>query len=299
MQTSEKRLIPISVFALIAGVIFENKRLTQKWSTVLWTALGSFAFSFFIFLPGKRERIYNFENHVEMWPYAFIFFFIIFAISFHGDKIISKLTEGITLLLSIAVIYWVVDHGFVDTSSYFLKLMMIIGLLFSLFSFLHAFTHTGLSRTSRLSLSIWSSIIIVLFAIDNIYRVYQNEQIENTIDVANGLYIALQFFLLGVCSIYIAQNVLMLTGFLPGKGTFFNAQYFKELKELKSDHIKRYSARQISILHSTFCVLFTGTVFTLNYHFQVLPRHIAIWIVFVIFPYILMLYDYATNKNYR
>ena len=297
MNNSGRRLIPLSVLALIAGVFFESKRLTEKWLPVLFTALGSFIFSFIAFLPGKREHIYNFENHIEMWPYTFFFIFIIFSIIDHKDKVIPKLTEGITLLQSIAVIYWVIDYGFVDNDNLFLKSLMVVGLLFSLYSVFHAFTHTILSRTSRFTLSIWSSIIMLLFAADNIYRVYQNEQIENTADLTHGLYIGLQYFLLGISAIYIVQNFIMLTGFLPGKETFFNAQYYRDLKELKSDHIKRYSDRQVSILHSFFCVLFTGTLFFLNYHYQILPRHIAIWTVFVIFPFILILYDYAAGKK--
>ena len=65
----------------------------------------------------------------------------------------------------------------------------------------------------------------MLFAVDNIFRVYQNEQIENA-EISHGLYIGLQYFLLGVSSIYIVQNFLMLFGFFPGKGTFFNDGIF-------------------------------------------------------------------------
>jgi len=62
---------------------------------------------------------------------------------------------------------------------------------------------------------------MVLFAIDNIIRVYQNEQIENTEDLTHGLYIGLQYFLLGASSIYFLQNLFMLIGFFPqGKGPF-------------------------------------------------------------------------------
>jgi len=300
IHNSGTRLIPISVLALIAGVFFESKRLTEKWLPILLISLGAFVFSFLAFLPGKREHIYNFENHIEMWYYAFIFIFILFSIIFHKDKIIPKLTEGITLLQSIAVIYWVIDYGFIDTDSLFLKSLMLVGLLFSMYSLFHAFTHAILSRASRLTLSIWSSIIMLLFASDNIYRVYQNEQIENTIDLTHGLYIGLQYFLLGISAIYIVQNFIMLAGFLPDKNRFFNSEYYRDLKELKSDHIKRYSDRQVSILHSLFCVLFTGTIFFLNYQYQLLHRHVTIWTVFVIFPFILIIYDYATgNKNYR
>lgn len=299
VHASERRLIPISVIALIAGVIFEGKRLSDKWQTVLLTAAGSFVFSFVVFFPGKNEHNYSFESHIEMWPYWFIIIFAISSIVFHGDKILPKLSEGITLLQSMAVVYWVIDYGFMDTDSLLLKSLFIVGLAFSLYSLFHAFTHATLSRTSRLTLSIWSSIIMMLFAFDNIYRVYQNEQIENTADLSHGLYIGLQYFLLGISIIYIVQNFLMLVGFLPGKGTFFNKQYFLDIKELKSDHIKRYSERQVSILHSFFCVLFTGTIFVLNHHYQILPRHVAIWSVFMIFPFILTLYDYAAGNQLK
>jgi hypothetical protein len=299
INNSEGRLIPISVIALILGVIYESKRITEKWSTVLYSALGSFLFSFLAFLPGKRERIYNFENHIEMWPYTFIVIFIIITIAMNEDKIIPKLTEGITLMKSVAIIYWVIDYGFVNTENVFILSLMIVGVLFAIFSAVHAFTHIELTRTNRLILSVWSSIILVLFALDNIYRVYQNDDIENTNNLINGIWIGIQYFLLGISSVYIVQNMFMLIGFLPGKQTFFNAQYYRDLKELKNQHIKRYSEEQISILNSIFCILFTSSVFYLNYKYQILPRHTAIWLVFVLFPIILFIYDYLKTKNYR
>jgi hypothetical protein len=299
ISTSGRILIPISVIAIIAGVIFEGKRISDKWSTVLYTALGSFICCYILFLIGKSEGNNDFEGQIEILPYLFIIWFALFTIMNHGDKVIPKLTEGVTLLQSIAVFYWVFDYGFIDIDSLFLKILMVIGLLFSIYSVFHAFTNAILTRRSRLTLSIWSSIIMMLFAFDNICNVYQNEQIENTAEITHGIYIGLQFFLLGVSCIYIIQNFFMLVGFLPGKGTFFNAQYFQQLEELKCDHIDRYSDRQVSILHSFFCVLFTGPIFYLNYYYQFLPRHVAIWIVFVTFPFILILYDIATRrKNY-
>lgn len=101
---------------------------------------------------------------------------------------------------------------------------------------------------------------MLLFAIDNIYRVYQNEDIETSKYFSQGLYIGIQFFLLGVSSIYIIQNFIMLMGFLPGKQSFFNSKYFNEIRELKNDHIERYSDQQVYILHSIICILITGTI---------------------------------------
>lgn len=298
IYNSEGRLIPISVVALISGIIYENRKITEKWSSVLYSALGSLLFSFIAFLPGKRERVYDFENHIEMWPYTFIIIFIIITIIMNEDKIIPKLTEGITLMKSVAIIYWVVDFGFVNIQNKFIIALMIIGVIFALFSAVHAFTHIELTRTNRLVLSIWSSIILVLFALDNIYRVYQNDDIENTHNLIDSVWIGIQYFLLGISSVYIVQNMLMLIRFLPGKQTFFNATYYRELKELKNQHIERYSDEQIGIPKSIFCILFTSSIFYVNYRYQILPRHTAIWVVFVLFPLILYFYGFLKMKPY-
>ncbi len=138
---------------------------------------------------------------------------------------------------------------------------------------------------------------MLLLACDNIYRVHQNEQLENVTNLTDGIYIFLQFFLLGVSSIYIVQNITMLIGFLPVKTNFLNDQYFTDVDRLVEKHIDRYSDKQVSILHSLFCVLYTWSFFTLNYCFQFLPRNLAIWIVLASFPFILWCYESITNNS--
>ena len=168
--------------------------------------------------------------------------------------------------------------------------------MFCLYSLFHAFSNAVLARGSRLALSIWSSIIMLLFAADNMYGMYHYDQIENMTDLYLALYAALQFFLLGVSSMYIVQNFFMLTEFFPGKHTFFNKEYFRDLKELKKKHIDRYSTTQVNPVHSLFCVLFAGSFFAINYHYQLLPRHLAIWIVLFSFPYVIMIFNFLRRN---
>jgi hypothetical protein len=281
---SGQRLIPLSVLALLAGVIFEGKRISEKWSTLLAITLGSLVASFLAFLPGKREHNYVFEDHIILWPYWFLVAFAIISIATYGQKVVPKLTEGITLLQSIALIYWVTDYGLLSIDSYFLRALLLVGLAFSLYSAFHAFTYTTLTRGVRISLSLWSSAIMLLFAIDNTIRVYRNDEIENTTVLTDGAFIALQYFLLGVSSVYIIQNLFMLLGYLPGRDSFFNARYFSDVRQLNREHIDRYSDKQVYIGHSLLCIVFAITIFSLNYYFQLLPRHLAIWSAFVIFP---------------
>lgn len=292
---SDRKLFSASLIALFAGLIFESIRVSDSWKIVAGIFAGTYLFSLISFLPGKREHVYNFENHIQNWPYFFIFIFALFFGIAHKDKITAKLTEGITLLLSISLIYWAVDYGFTNYHNWFSISLMTIGLLLSVFSIINALTHIHLSRTNRLTLSIWSTIIMFAFAIDNIIRVFSNPEIESSY-LSEGIYISIQYFLLGVSAVYIMQNYMLLVAFLPSK----NGNYKRDLKENKKNHIERYSDEQVNIGQSLFCIVFTGTVYWINHKIQILPRHTMIWLVFLTFPYILNLPKLLNKqKNYR
>jgi hypothetical protein len=290
---SDRKIFSISLIALFAGLLFESIRVSGSWKTVAGIFVGTYLFSLLSFLPGKRERIYNFENHIEMWPYVFIFIFALLFGIIHKDRVTAKLTEGITLLLSISLIYWAIDYGFTNYHNWFSITLLTIGIIFSIFSIINALTHIHLSRTNRLTLSIWSTIIMFAFAIDNIIRVFSNPDIENSEYLSDGLFIGLQYFLLGVSAVYIMQNYMLLAAFLPSK----NGNYKSDLKENKKDHINRFSEKQVSIKYSLFCIVFSGTIYWLNHKYQILPRHTMIWFVFLTFPLILQIRTLINSKK--
>ncbi|QIL76874.1 hypothetical protein [Hymenobacter sp. HDW8] len=284
---SEQKFFSLSLLALFTGLLFESFRITNNWKHVIYKFIWSYFFSLLCFLPGKKEVNYIFENHIKMWPYYFIVIFSLITVSIYKDKVIAKLTEGITLLLSLSLIYWVIDYGFINIDHWFIQVLLILSLFLSVFSIINALTYFKLSKTIRLILSTWSTIVMFAFAIDNIIRVFQNEDIETTKYLSQGLYIALQYFLLGVSAVYIMQNMILLSGFLPNK----NGNYKVDLRNHKRDHIERYSDQQVSILSSILCIIFTTTVYGLNYKYQILPRHTMIWLLFLIFPLILILIE--------
>lgn len=280
-------LISIGTLVLIAGMMYEYQRLSQKWQETLFFTILSLAFSFMAFLPGKNERTYILEDHIFMWPFVFCFMFLIFSAVFHEKKITPKLTEGITLLQSIALIYWVLDVGLVNIDFIVLKLILLIGLAFSLFSIFQAFSPNVLSQRTRLTLSIWSSFIMIVFGIDNIISVYRAGNIEAGINIFDSIILTAQYFLLGISSIYIFNNYYMLSGFLPGKGEAFTEKYKKELREHKKRHLDRYSAEQVNTKYSLLCVIFSGAIFGLNKYYEIFPRNFIIWSVFITFPILL------------
>lgn len=291
---SDRKLFSVSLLALFAGLLFESIRVSGSLKTVAGIFAGTYLISLTAFLPGKRERVYNFENHIEMWPYIFLFIFAIFFGIAYKDKVTAKLTEGITLLLSLSLVYWTVDYGFTNYHNWFAYTLLTISFSMTVFSIVNALTNLHLSRTTRLTLSIWSTVIMFAFAVDNIFRVFDNPDIESTY-LSDGLYIGLQFFLLGVSAVYVMQNYMLLAAFLPSK----NGNYKRDLKENKKDHIDRFSDEQVLTGHSLFCILYAVSFYGLNYKYQVLPRHTMIWLVFLTFPLFLRLIDFITygRKN--
>ncbi|QBZ97982.1 hypothetical protein [Flavobacterium sangjuense] len=289
----DRKLFSVSLLALFAGLLFESYRVINSLKNVISIFLGAYFFSLLNFLPGKREHDYIFENHIESWPYTFIFFFTIAFAIYSKDQVTAKLSEGLTLLLSISLIYWCIDYGFTNYHNIFALIVLSIVFVFSAFSIVNAFTNIQLTKTNRLALSIWSSIVMFAFATDNIVRVFSNQDIETTAYLSQGLYIGLQYFLLGVSAVYIMQNYMLLAAFLPSR----NGNYKNDLKENKEDHIDRYSDQQVLISHSLFCIFYSGTIYLLNYKYQILPRHTMIWLVFLTFPMILQLLKRKTTAN--
>lgn len=303
-KSSGTHLVSLQILALITGVIFESRRISNKWTTSVFIGILSFIFIFFLgsFLCSivdesncSLEFILN--RSLVFWPFIFFVFYVIYSRIFNERNITPKLTEGITLFLSIAMIYWVVDNGLINFDNIISQTLIVIGISFSLFSFFHAFTKTHLSDRNKFILSIWSSLIMMFFAVDNLNSIYENHNTANSDDILQGIYVAIQYFLLGVSSIYMIQNFMMLIGFLPRWKRFFNSRYFEEFRELKDEHITRYSEEQVSYLDSIFCAVFIGSIFFLNYYYDFVSRQFVIWITFIIFPFIISIYNYLLVRK--
>jgi hypothetical protein len=290
---NDVKLIRISMLALIAGLMFESFRVSDNWSAVIRIFVGTYLLSFLSFLPRKHENIYHFENHINHWPYYFIFIFAVSFVRAHKDMITAKLSEGITLVLSVSMIYWLIDAGFIVSNNWGSVFITIAALLLSVFSIVNGLTHIPLTKTVRLLLSIWSTVILFAFALNNIIKVFKNPEIENSRYLSEGLSIGLQYFFVGVSAVYIMRNYKMLTNFLPNK----NSNYTQQFKENKEDHIERFSSEQVNIRYSLLCVLIAGSVFLLNYTYQIMPPHTAIWLVFFVSSILLKLSELLNARK--
>lgn len=253
------------------------------------TALAAFVLSFLNFLPSKHEHGYNFKNHLEFWPFAFLGMYIFLAMVIQFTKATKKLTEGITLLLTISINYWILSNNYWHSDYLVIKFLIIINGIFSAYSIFHAISYKNHSKASAFVLSIWSSIITMILSFDNIIKVYQHKDIENMTSLPESSFAFLQFFFLGISSIYIAQNFIMVAAFLPGK------HYLETIRDIAEVHIGRYSDEQVYLFDALLVLIITMVAYVINYQFQYLPTNFMIWTMITITPY----YVYGLNRLLR
>lgn len=293
---SNRTLISLMIIPLVLGIIFENKRLSTDWITIILKIFVALFLSVIVFIPGKRERHYNFENHIEIWPYWFVSLFVFISMVYHEKKIIPKLTEGITLLQSISIIYWIIDIGIQNLKNVFGYFLIGVCIISSILSFIHAFSYIKLTRNARLILSIWSSVIMIVFAIDHIYRVFNfNHFVEYK--MLNDSINILQYFLLGVSLIYIFQNAFMLIIYFPDRNSLYGKRHMQTIRKMNETHIARYSGNQIKISDALMVLIFTTGIYYMNYTYRIMPRHTIIWLMFWSLPFVIWFKDLLVEKN--
>lgn len=288
-------ILPLSTVFIFLGITFQNWRLTQKWKTVFYIIFASYLFSFFVFMPWKHEKGYSLVNHIESWNYLFLAIYIGASVYIHWKKILPKLTEGITLIQSIAIWYWLIEISEPQYAPFYSMVAFFLGCI-TVYVLFHAFTKTVLQRRDRFMLSIWSTIIMIAFGLDSIMYAYSLWEIETYTVLDNFIKIGGQYFLIWCSIIYTVQNVLMIVGYLPDKNTFFNERYFQEIKKLSNEHIQRYSPKQVSRIDSLFVVCLVVGIFMINHKFQIASRQTATWWVFVFLPIILHYFNTYIKK---
>lgn len=287
VETSHRITILINSTALILGLLFQGIRIINKWSTLTIYLIYSAVYSLvMLFLKGSAN-LKELENHLIFLPFYLLFTYFFLFISRNKKKITTPLTKGLTLLQSVALIYWIFDTEQCNNPDSLKIFVLLLVMVFILVSIYHAFSQKETSENSRLGLSVWSSIIMLIFAIDNIAHLVPQAYILSNTNETNYAIIVIQFFILGISSIYIIGNLQMIIGYIPDKSNSYKPKYYQDIDNLTNEHIQRYSPQKIKIKDSLICILYSSILFAINYRYNLFPRQMTIWFVFISFPFLL------------
>lgn len=270
-----KKIMRISLISLFSGLIIENYRINKNKKLLFYVLCGAYTLSLSFFLINKSQAV---GKYISYWPFYFIAIFLIISVALNSEKLTQKVSEGFTLLISLAFLYWLLDKNILNFKTIWNSIITSITVLISGFSVFNSLTNFQLTKSNRLFLSIWTTIVLLIISIDNSYSVFRNSDNDYN-HISDNLFLALQYFLLGISSVYTAQNINLIYSLLD-KDT---------RKKAKIVHTKRYSETQVSINDSVFCIVFSMGIYISNYQFNILPKNLMIWLVIFIFPFLLEL----------
>lgn len=171
IYTVDKSITNFYFLPLLLGLVFELKRITKKWSVVGITTIISFYLSFFAFAHSKTESKYEYDSHLQMWPFFFLLFFVVIALIFYlVSENVKQVTEGIALLFTIAFNYWIFANGYWHKGNLLIKTLIILNAVPSLFTVFNSLSYYPLGKTNRVLLSLWYAIVGLVLASDNVYQ---------------------------------------------------------------------------------------------------------------------------------
>lgn len=286
-------LIPFTIVSILVGVFWENRKISESWIKTISLALGSFIMVLFGFIPRTSSYPFDFEFIMRYWPYGFIFFFLFLSALAYKNKIKLELNEGLIFIQSIAMIYWIIDKRLMMSSDIITILFVISSFALCFNTFLHAFIKIRLSTPHRIILSIWSSIIMVSISVDFFVTTFKNQNIMTADNLIDGLYFCTHYFLLGIASVHILINILMIFMILLSK----NRKFLYDFGEFYYDNIEKISLFQSRFFHSLVLLIIIGLLFILNYLFSIIPRNFSIWLIFFLSFYFLSYFEKCKTKT--
>lgn len=273
--------LQLSLF--FAGCSWELYRITGAIQRVVKYVGGALILSALITLGSeKNDRSLSLDEMLFFWPFVFaVTFFVIVLATFQREYTV-RLRETDTMLHTIAAWYLLLEFLSDVPSIPFFALLL---LPFSIHSLWHAYSHRSLTTKDRLWLSVWSTMVMLVLGTVYLVGIFQRPLGEAFIHSSSALlvsYRALEWFLCGVAAAYIAQNFAMVFGYLPGKTRFFNAAYFREIKELSALHTERYESTQACKHRALLVSLTSITALALNSWFNLMNPFMAIWVLFAL-----------------
>jgi hypothetical protein len=284
------RTITLGYGALVTGLVVELLRLTGSSATVGAMSVVALALSLFVFIPFKGEHGYDVQSHLDLWLAAFAAVLLLLAAIELRKKLVQRLDEGTTLLHSMVFFYWMLDVGLHGTGH---AIWIVVGAVPLALAAVHVWTGLALSRPVRLAMSLWSSVVLLALAVQTAVGLVRAGSVESFIaagDLGGGATWMLGCFLFGTSSAYIVANLMMVAGYLPARRTFFNAEYFREVRRLSDQHIERMSPGQVDPRLAAAVVACVSALLAAHWFLRPFPTPVALWLVLAAVPWALQIW---------
>lgn len=285
---SGQQFIPFSMLALIGGLIYESYRITQSYEKILIYSVISYVISLFAFAPHKNEAIYSFDAHFHAWIFLYLIVYLFIFVIEHHKKTTASIDEGTSFLFCLAFVYWLYERDLLNIDHIFTQVLSTLMVVYSVFALMHAFSQIPHRASSRLLLSVATSIVILVLCMSNICQLYDQGDLSLDRSASENIILSIQYFFLGTSAIYLFQNMMLLMAFIPSK---YSRTYINDFKEAAQNHIDRFSDTHMSLVQASLCLVISTLAYILNLYFDLINPNLMIWLVIFTCPIIFQYLD--------
>lgn len=279
--TNDHKIIPLSFLAVVLGLVYESYRITHSIEKIKLYAAIAYFISLFAFLPYKNEINYSFDQHLQYWVFGYLICYLLIFITQNRKQTTAFIDYGVSLLFLSSFIYWLFVRNLIHLDHLFTQFLSILLLAYSIFILFHALRSRQFNDLSRFLMSLVTCIIVLILSIDNLVQLFRQGDLSLERAYTDNVLLFSQYFFLGISSLYLFQNLMLLFEFFPNK---YGGSYFSNLKVTYRDHIERMSIQPVSIKKTLFYLTMTVSIYSSNFYYDLLPSNMMIWAVIIVLP---------------
>ena len=264
--------------AFMMGILIELLRLATRPRDALFALTLALGLSV-LFLFRDPDR----------WPLYYAVSLSIAIVFIYQRRLTARIGEGSALLASLAFMAWMLDRYIHEGASAIPLALSALPLAYTLTL---ALTNARLTPGHRLAISLWSALVLVALSIRYVQDVLALGSVEERIASGNpsgAISVFAEFLLLGASGPVLAQNALMLIGYIPDQRTLVRndwREFNRDTTQLSHDHIARVSTGQVSG-PQVVVVLLIATALLFARKFEMLSIGFVVWFLLTGVPWVM------------
>lgn len=260
---------------------FENFKVC-----IIFTAYVTAPFLGLILFSLVKIELQDFLNILDLYsvffPIVLFVVYILILVNSTKKNDVVKFSEGLTFLKSMSLVYYAVEMNVFIYSGFLPNILIAISVFIIFLSTISAFTYIKITNNLKVILSVWSTLILLLFTynhISSLFSAFSSNQLNPLL--------VMDFFTLGTSTVYIAHNIDALLYYYPSNTEFFSKYHFKQIEKANRKQMERYKDEQVRIIDSFICLIIASTLYSLNYILKIFSPLSAIWISLLLIPNII------------
>lgn len=274
--------LTFSTTLFTAGLVIESMRVMRS----IQIAVKIFSAAFLtiaLSIVTSFSNLFLLQYAIKLVPFSLLLTYFVLVGFSKREYYATKFNQTFTLLLSLSLIYWAIDKGVNNDFSYLVITTLVIGVFITVVAFSYLIRKVKISNQTKFVLSLFSLAMLVLFAIDNIFLVFERK--INIFSLTHDLVaFGLHNVMVGASTIFIITIVAIPLNYMLNQWYHQLPSRLSNMLTLTQNNLtNRFKLQSSNIFSSILLVLAVGIIYYLNFLHEYLPIQTMIWLTIFLY----------------